>query len=105
VHKNAVVSQCACIPLPGRIPTSGRVAGRSRFHRGVCDGCDPGDAQGPAPRALAGFTVASPQAGPLLRVMPAPAPPSAGAPGCGSRLAWRRFRRFSNRRWCSWVPA
>jgi len=21
-------------------------------------------------------------------------------PGCGSRLAWRRFRRFSNHQWC-----
>ena len=47
------VSRCACIPLPGRIPTSGT-----------------------------------------------PAPPSAGAPRSGSRLAWRRFRRFSNRCWC-----
>ena len=55
-------------------PRAGRVAGRSRFHRGVCDGCDPGDAHGPAPRASAGFTVASPQVGPLLRVAPAPAP-------------------------------
>ena len=26
-----------------------------------------------------------------------PAPPCAGAPSCGSRLAWRRFRGFSSR--------
>ena len=52
-------------PSPGRIPASGRVAGRSRFHRGACDGCDPGDAHGPAPRASAGSTVASPQVGAL----------------------------------------
>jgi hypothetical protein len=30
--------------------------------------------EGRRPRALAGFTVTSPQAGPLFRVTPAPAP-------------------------------
>jgi len=39
---------------------------------------------------LAGCTVASPQAGPLLNVPPAPATVE------DSRLAWRRFRGFSD---------
>jgi len=47
---------------------------------------------------MASFTVASPK-GPLLHVALAPAPPYAGAPGCGSRLAWHRFRGFSNHSW------
>jgi len=55
--------------------------------RNLFRGSDPKEARGASIDALmASFTVASPK-GPLLHVALAPAPPYAGAPGCGSRLA------------------
>src|SRR4249919_3198435 len=60
-------ARCAYIPLPGRIPASGRIGGRKRGPE-LVRGSDPEEARRASIDALtASFTVASPK-GPLLRV-------------------------------------
>jgi hypothetical protein len=86
VHKNAIVPM-RLHPAPGSDPRKRAHRRAEEGPRNLFRGSDPKEARGASIDALtASFTVASPK-GPLLHVALAPAPPYAGAPGCGSRLA------------------